>query len=340
VRCIDPLRESQWPEFLEQHRRASIFHTRGWLQALEQTYGYEPVAYTTSSPGSKLTDGWVFCRVNSWVTGRRLVSLPFSDHCEPLSDCRESLERLAAMVRQEQEQNKWNYIEFRPAQNPGQLTAFEPCQEFWLHKLNLQPDSGELFKRFHKDSIQRKIQRAEREGLVYAEGQTELLDEFYHLLLLTRQRHGLAPQPRAWFCNLIRCLGPQLKIRVASASGIPVAAILTLRFQNTLTYKYGCSDARFHNLGGMQFLLWRAIQEAKQAGLDEFDLGRSDLDNPGLITFKDRLGAARFKLTYFRTPASQSYRSRSYLSGARRVTAYMPKSVLSMAGRLVYKHLG
>ena len=37
-----------------------------------------------SPPDEPLENGFLFCRVESWLTGRRLVSLPFSDHCEPL----------------------------------------------------------------------------------------------------------------------------------------------------------------------------------------------------------------------------------------------------------------
>src|SRR5216110_3070476 len=83
---LDPLLDPRWPEFLERHASASIFHSRGWLEALRRTYGYEPIAYTTSPPTVDLANGLVFCRIDSWLTGRRLVSLPFSDHTEPLVD--------------------------------------------------------------------------------------------------------------------------------------------------------------------------------------------------------------------------------------------------------------
>src|SRR4030095_16686199 len=81
---LDPLKDPRWDTFLFEHPSASVFHTRGWLEALSRTYGYKPVAFVTSSQGEKLTNGIVFCRVNSWLTGHRLVSLPFSDHCQPL----------------------------------------------------------------------------------------------------------------------------------------------------------------------------------------------------------------------------------------------------------------
>ena len=44
------------------------------------------VVYTTSPPSLPLSNGIVLCEINSWLTGRRMVSVPFSDHCEPLLD--------------------------------------------------------------------------------------------------------------------------------------------------------------------------------------------------------------------------------------------------------------
>src|SRR5271155_4012640 len=88
---LDPTKDARWSEFVERHPKASVFETVGWLQALQHTYGYEPVTFTTSPPTDELKNGIVFCRVNSWLTGRRLVSLPFSDHCEPLCNSPEEL---------------------------------------------------------------------------------------------------------------------------------------------------------------------------------------------------------------------------------------------------------
>ena len=51
--------------------------------------GYQPVAFTTCAPAAELRNAVVFCEIQSWLTGSRLVSLPFSDHCDPLVDDRD-----------------------------------------------------------------------------------------------------------------------------------------------------------------------------------------------------------------------------------------------------------
>lgn len=339
---IDPLHDPRWSEFLRRDPRASIFHTAGWLQALKLTYEYEPVAYTTSASGAALTDAWVFCRISSWLTGRRLVSLPFSDHCDPLVNSAEHLEELSRALRRERDDHGWNYIEYRPLTVQLATDGFESSETFCFHKLDLKPDLDHLFRGLHKDSTQRKIRRAEREGITCDEGRSEpLLDQFYYLLVLTRRRHRLPPQPRNWFSNLASSMGNHLKVRVASIQGVPVASILTLRFKSTLMYKYGCADDRFFRLGGMQMLLWRAIEEAKESDLQEFDLGRSEFSDQGLIMFKDRLGAARTSVSYLRNPVGLRHGFlTAHHSSRKGFLFYIPGGFLTSCGKLLYRHFG
>jgi Acetyltransferase (GNAT) domain len=342
VYAIDPLRDSRWPDLLQQHPRASVFHSRGWLEALKQTYGYGPVAYTTTAPGKLLGNGWVFCRINSWLTGRRLVSLPFSDHCDALADNNVALDEIGHALQQEQAENHYKYVECRFSSCGVAPEGFEKHEEFCLHKLNLQPDLDDLFCALHKNSTQRKIRRAEKEELTYEQGSSEqLLDRFYGLLLLTRRRHRVPPQPRNWFVNLLKCFGTDLTICVASCKGMPAASIVTLRFKNTVVYKYGATDARFFPLGGMQLLFWRAIAEAKRSGIVELDLGRSDMHARGLLVLKDRLGASRSSLNYFRYPAGCGQGLLSDGASRRKgILSRVPGPLIAIAGRSLYRHFG
>jgi predicted N-acyltransferase len=345
---IQPLLDDRWNRFVNAHERASVFHSSAWLSALQQTYGYEPVAYTTNSRSSDLDNAVVFCRVDSWITGRRLVSLPFSDHCDPLVDDPKQLKNLFAILDEEVRRGALKYVELRPLRvltETGSL--FQSVDSHYLHIIDLRPDLDTLFKNCHMSSTRRKIRRAAREQLTYHDGNSEsLLDAFYRLLVLTRRRHGIPPQPKLWFRNLIRSFGPAVKIRLAAKDGRPIAAILTILHGETLFYKYGCSDHQFKSLGGTHLLIWRSIQEAKQQGLLKFDLGRSALAQGGLITFKDRWGAERSQLTYSRftrsseSPAYYPPSTRIGTQLLRCLSSCSPAWVATRAGSLLYKHIG
>ena len=343
-----PLSDARWDRFLDRHARSSAFHSTPWLKALKQTYDYEVVGYTTSAPDEELENALIFARVESWLTGRRLVSLPFSDHCEPLVDRQEDLQVLIAAVEEELRREKWRYFEIRPLQPMAIRTSLHTTTtRYTFHELDLQSDLETIFQNLHKDSVQRKIRRAEREKLAYEEGRSEsLLNDFYRLLELTRRRHHLPPQPKKWFQNLVGCFGDAVKIRVVRKDGRALAAILTVRYKDTLIYKYGASEARYNKLGGMHLLYWTSIQDAKACGLRYFDWGRTDANQFGLITFKKRWGTQESVLTYSRYALSGDSRHTFDLSSstaksahARGLLGYLPNRLVSLLGRALYKHV-
>ncbi len=344
---FDPTRDERWPAFVEGHLRSSIFHTVPWLQALRQTYGYEPVAFTTSPPRRELKNALVFCDIRSWLTGSRLVSLPFSDHCDPLCESAEDMSALIRSVQTALGSQNWKYVEIRPTTrsfgHTVGATGFRPAMTYILHTLSLRPDLRELFGTLHKDSVQRRIQRAERAGLEEKCGiSAHVLEQFYALFVITRRRHCLPPIPFAWFKNLILCLSEGLEIRLACKGKTPIAAILTLRFRDVIYYKYGCSDARFHKYGAIPWLLWRTMVDGRWKGANELDMGRTEEGNMGLLTFKNHWTASSKPLIYWRFPQVISIDSPKNwkLKLAKPIFSSMPLSLLTIAGRLGYRHIG
>lgn len=340
---VDPLQDPRWNELVESHPRGSVFHSPRWLEALRNTYGYDPVVISTCPPTETLANGLVFSRVKSWLTGDRLVSVPFSDHCDSLVNSENELDHLLLSIRCEVDKGNWKYVEIRPTfLEPGTHTKLEKSVTYYLHRVDLRKSTQELFRGFHKDCVQRKIRRAERECLNYEEGGSEaLLQDFYRLLVMTRKRQHLPPQPLAWFRQLMAAFGGHLTIRVASKNSVPIASILTLTHKKTMTYKYGCSDAQYHKLGGTALLFWKAIQEAKMAECVAFDLGRSDIHNQGLITFKEHWGASRSVMNYWRYPHKPSGAASAWTTRlVNKVVSISPDFSLVAVGRLLYPHIG
>lgn len=343
VEWVDPLTDQRWADFIDIHSRACVFHSVGWIECLKQTYGYEPTVVAVAGPDGRLRSGIPFCRVSSPFTGRRLVSLPFSDHCDPLVGSDEDLTRLIDAVGDAQRHGGDRYIEYRPTCEGSGDSSSPAGVAYCLHRLNLSVGETALLRGFHRNHVVRKIRRSERERLAYAEGTSpQLLEEFYALLIQTRRRHGMPPQPKRWFRNILEYLPDVAKVRVAYAGRRPIAAILTLADAHAMTFKYGASDARFHPLGGVQMLLWRAMQDALGRGCLAFDFGRSEIDNAGLIAFKEHWGATGKPLNYRYYPARASGRN-LYRAGRRLARTFAPLApdwLLTSIGRAVYPHLG
>lgn len=347
---IDPTTDARWAELVDRHPRASVFHTCGWLRTLRNTYGYEPIAFTTSPPTGDLENGIVFCRVKSWLTGRRLISLPFSDHCDPLCDSSEDLGFMIRFLQTTLDHQRWKYLEIRPVSgefdrasnentNDDALTAFSV---YFLHVLDLRPALRDIFKGLDRDSAQRRVQRAERAGLTEKTGGSDdLLKDFYRLFVLTRSRHHLPPLPRAWFRNLIDCQRGSVDIRLAYAGNTPAAGILTLRFRDTVYVKYGCADSRLNRLGATPWLLWRAIVSAKSRGATKFDMGRTEEAHFQLLAFKNHWVPEPRRMTYWMFPGDPSLCPTGgwKLKLAQRLFSFMPNRLLTLTGRLIYRHI-
>jgi hypothetical protein len=347
IYTLDPLSDGRWDDLVRNHKNASAFHQRGWLEALARTYGYKPIVFTTSSPSSELRNSILFCYVNSWLTGRRLVSLPFSDHCDTLCESNEEILSLTGQAKAVIERQGLKYVEVRPNYADIGQTAhalgFRPAGNYFLHVIDLKPELEELFQSFHRDSVRRRIKRAERAGLVEKCGSSEdLLKEFYALFVVTRKRHRLPPIPYAWFENLVQCLPNGTQIRMAFQEKTPIAAVLTLHFRNTIYYKYGCSNTRYNRFGAIPWLLWNAISAGKLNGAAQFDMGRTQEGNEGLIAFKNHWVANPKRLVYWRFPFASSFASVDgwKLNVAKHIFSCMPTKLLTMTGRLVYRHIG
>jgi len=341
VYTLDPLADPRWAELVARHPAATVFHTPAWLEALQGAYGYRATVFSTCSPRDELTNGLLVCRVRSWLTGRRMVSVPFADHCDLLLDASgDGAELVHAAHAAAKAEN--SSLQLRTATSlPAIEGGLAASGSYRLHRLDLTASVDELFARTHRSTIQRRIRHAAREDLRCDVGRSdELLEAFYRLVILTRRRHGVPPQPLSWFRTLVASFGEDARIRVALHAGRAVGAIMTLRHRDALVYKYGASDSSYHRLGVMPLLFWKAIEEAKALGLRTLDLGRSDLDNPGLIRFKDRLGAVSAPLTYVGSSARKPARLRWVMRFSTSLVRRLPDALFTAAGRVLYPHLG
>ena len=334
---VDPTTDPRWAGFVDRHARASLFHSVAWLTALRRTYGYEPVVFTTSAPTADLSNGIVFCHVKSWLTGHRLVSLPFSDHCEPLFESAGDVNFLIRYLQASLEREQWRYLEIRPFSvafdQSDHGASFVPAARYFINTLDLRP---EVHPNLGKGSVPRELEPA---GLVEKCGASDdLVREFYRLLAVTRD--PLDP-PYAWFRNLFQCQGPALEVRLAYQRGIPIAAILTLQFRDVVYCKHGCADRRFDGFRAMPWLLSRAIAAAKSKGAGEFHMGRTAEDHSDLLAFQNQPPRSK-RLVYWRY--SDDFRTRDSadswkLKMAKRAFSHMPSSVSAITGGLLYRHL-
>lgn len=323
---------------VERSPDAVVFQHPAWLRLLRDQYGFDVVACCIAD-GGELVAGLPFARVESRITGSRLVALPFSDICPPLtappsSDRREAL---AALVADQHRSTGLDVAIHAPFEEvPG--ARLRP--EFYRHVLTLDPDVSAVAGRA-KSPITRGIAKARRERL-YVERRVDAagLDAFYSLHLRTRKRQGIPIQPKRFirrFSGLFdQALGFVLLVR---HQGTAVAAAVFLTFGGVLTYKYGASDERYLDKRPNNLLLMEAIRWGCENGFHTLDFGRTDLDNDGLRRFKSAWGAEEMQLAYTHLSATPRNGVHDVLRRAMKtVIRRSPESLGRAIGEAFYRH--
>jgi hypothetical protein len=280
--------------------------------------------------------------VNSFVTGRRGICLPFSDFCAPLlfSNC--PANSVAEAVIQMARKRRWKHIDIR---GRGTFPESIPASvAFFSHKIDLRGGAEAIFARV-KGSVRRAVRRAERSDLrLDTNGSPEAMSTFYNLQVQTRRRHGLPPQPLGFFRQIYQqVIKPGHGfIVVAESQGRPVSAMVFFRHGNGAIYKFGASDKALQEYRANNLTMWTGIQHLADRGCQTLHFGRSSLANKGLRQFKLSWGPEEGLLEYFRLDPKtrHSTPTRDRTTGRHTtIFARLPLVLNRAAGALIYPHL-
>jgi CelD/BcsL family acetyltransferase involved in cellulose biosynthesis len=338
---IDPLVGGDWDSHVTARPDHSVFHRSAWARVLAETYAHRPfyLRIRVEAAEAALVP---LMEVNSPVTGRRGVSLPFADFAGPLW----SVPRHEGAVYQAllgvAAERKWKHLELRGGTSPP--PGVHPFSTYQAHELDLSSGITHIWNRL-PSSTRRSIHKAERSGLTLSLGRDpHAMPAFYQLHSRTRRRHGLPPQPVGFFQAISRHLiEPGLgMIVLAHQAGTAVAGAVFFHSGGHAIYKFGASDKDHWSLRPNHAVMWSAIQYLAEAGCQSLHFGRTANDDAGLIRFKNSWAGSDGKLSYFRyhtgkqawiTQANAPAESHPLIFG------HLPISLNRIAGRLIYPHL-
>jgi hypothetical protein len=361
LKILNPITYSGWDDLLMSAPNHSFFHTSSWARVLKESYGYEP-KYFTIIDRDRMKTLVPVMEVDSFLTGKRGVSLPFTDYCEPICNGNTEFVHLFNKVIEFGGNHGWKYLELRSGGNlnleitrnsqplPAKASAQEsetrsiiPSCSYIGHLLNLSPNEGKLSSGL-RDSTRRNIKKALKEGVkVKIDHSLESVKEFYRLNCLTRKEHGLPPQPFGFFEKIYdHIISKDLGMVVLASLGQEnIAGAGYFHFNKKAVYKYGASDKKYQHLRANNLVMWEAIKWYGQNGYKSLCFGISELENQGLIQFKSGWGAAEHPIHYYRYDLKKN----SFVAEGSKVTGIhnkvfnkMPAPMLNRIGVLFYRH--
>lgn len=342
LRIINPLDIQNWDELILQHPDYSFFHSSYWSKVLQDTYGYNPY-YFIIEKDNKLKAAIPVMFVESFITGRRAVSLPFSDYCQPLISEDINFNDFFNEVLKLGKSKGLKYLELRGGNK--HFPDIEASTFDYNHNLDITLSEEKLFKNFSSNT-KRNIKKAIREEVtVEISGSKSALDDFYLMNCITRKKHGLPPQPKKFFDNLFKYVLSQNNgfIAIGKHNNVSIAGAVYLHIGNKALYKFGASFMEYQKLRANNLVMWEAIKYYSTNGFESFCFGRTEPDNEGLRKFKLGWGTKEEVLNTYR----YNFTSNNFVPVKTKTAGLhnkffnkAPLPVLKVFGSILYKHFG
>jgi hypothetical protein len=344
INITDPLSFPAWDSLILSCPGHSVFHSSAWARVLCEAYHYTPIYFTVIDQ-DELAALVPLMEIRSLLTGRRGVSLPFSDYCNPIIREGISLYELLDQVIAHGKKYKWDSLELRGGEK--YFYNITPSVYYFRHTLNLSQDEEQIFRGF-RDSTRRNIKKAISEGVnVQRSNSFESVKAFYQLNCITRKEHGLPPQPFYFFEKIYTHIISKDHgfVVLASYKKNIIAGSIFFHAGDQAMYKYGASDKKFQHLRANNLVMWEAVKWYGKAGYRNFCFGRTEPENQGLRQFKNGWGTREDIIKYYTYDLkNDTFKDKDNGQNNHmfynKVFKRCPVSALRIVGSLLYRHIG
>lgn len=346
---LDPLTDPRWDRMVERHPVGWLTHTSTWARILLRSFPHlRPHYLALEDAAGELWGGLAAMEFSSRLTGRRLVSLPYSTLCDPLVRTRDEWLRLLEAADAKRKALGLAFLEVRSSRTADLVATtdgIEPRRDFAWHRLDLRRPLAEIEKGLSGRSIRWCIRRSEKAGVQVRSLTAGDLPTVWELYVRMRSKLGLPCFPKifleSWFDELLG--RGRLSGCVASHDGQPIAALLAFVYAGRMSVELVAWERSAAECFPNHRVFWEAVRRAHALNLGDFDFGRTPVGQKGLMDFKRHWGTRCELLTFaFLPPSAAGHADRNGFS--RRAAGWMcnavPQSVLPAVSRFVYRHAG
>ena len=294
--------EKEWFGFVNENKDSTIFHTVGWKNIIQKTFGYKP-HYLISKKSDSINGVFPMFQVNSFIFGKRFVSLPFAFSGDPLYDNENTLIELLETAKERSAGSK--YLEIRtkkllPKNIIEQFNLNETLETYLsiLELKNRETVWNELSSKYRNN-----IRKARKNGLKIKElTNPRDLKTFYKLKVeLSAKKYGIPCEPLYFYKNLWEEFSSENKIKIffVEFENKIIAGVVLLMHKDVIYDFSSTADTNYLNLKPYYLLIWEAIKYGCENNYKYFNFGTSM--HKGLLDFKEGWGAKSFKIPIYST---------------------------------------
>ena len=344
--CLAEERLVLWDAFVASHPEGTIYHCSDWKRALERAYPHLQghVLVLLDPDTDSILAGIPIYEVTSRLLGNRLVCVPYSTWCGPLTSDQDQLNRLFEEVQNLGSKLGAPRIEVRCRGMVRPPPGWKMQRSWMHHAIRLDRDRETVWNGLSLNSVRQMVRRAKRSGVsITAEHDEHAMKLFYAALVETRKRLGLPMLPYRYFSSLQETL-PQddRTIFVARRSGRILGAALTVTGHGICHLELTGEYPESRQTGAMQLLVWKAVKHALDAGFREFSFGRTGLDNVGLLRYKRGWNTEEEVLSTLSWERREDAATFPGMALARPFAQWVmrltPRPVYKLLGSFIYRH--
>lgn len=295
--------EERWNTFIRL-ANSNVFHTLEWRNVIQETYKFKPYYFMSVDDGSTFGCLPMFA-VDSFIFGRRFISLPFSFEADPLYKDKKVLKELLTKATEIAKDSK--YLEIRTREKlPADMVkdfGLNETMDTFLSVLELT-DTDTLWKEMDKKH-RNAIRKAEKDGLKVREGNIDDLREYHRLKMrLSAKKYGIPSEPLKFYYNLWGEMASKnmVKLFVAEFNNKVIGGIILLLYKGEVLYYSGAADEKYLHLKPYNLLVWEALKYSCKNRYKIFNFGTSE--HKGLLDFKESWGAKSVQIPVYSTSAS------------------------------------
>jgi CelD/BcsL family acetyltransferase involved in cellulose biosynthesis len=338
---VDPRDDAGWADLARC--RGTLFTSPPWIRAISAAFSLSIMGRVSTVDGVT-TQALAFADIDD-PGGRRRSSLPFSDFSEPLAiddafDWSNVGEDIIA-------RDVPYAVRLRRSRSTVPDDRLTEVGTYAWHEIDVSRSTDDMWLSLAPHARQ-AIRRAQRDGAValVTSGANDV-DEFRRLhVQLRREKFRMLAQPPEFFDELTNEFAPD-DIAVVSVrnNGAMVGAILLLRWADVAYYKFSASTRDGVAMHANDLCMWTAMQYARDVwGSHALDLGVSDLDQPGLMRYKQKYATTTCEVARYVSladvPRTREHAFRSQLNDevARVLADGIPDDVSVEASSRLYRH--
>jgi FemAB-related protein (PEP-CTERM system-associated) len=285
--------QKEWDEYVLSHPSGSICHLTAWKEITERAFKFES-RYLFVAENNKIRGVLPLFLVKNVVLGRTLISTPHGIYGGICADDEEAGARLrlaaCEMAREEQVQ----YLELRD-QWPAEASGFLTKELYVAFDLQLPASRDELLKSFPRDT-RYMIRKGQKNGLT-AVVDNRQLDTFYDIYSRSFAHLGTPVFSKRLFKTILDVMGERCELTTVWRGTKALASVLSFRFRDQILAYFGGSLLEGRPLAANNYMYYEVMARALEAGVRQFDFGRSKLGS-GSYAFKTQWNMRERPLPY------------------------------------------